>query len=1154
MYDQITGIGNYEGRKTAEMSETVERQYRTIGSLAAGHGSRMELDLSDPSYKEAFYHHLGIVGDEEKGRMKERYPALYQAIEDFSPHMARNAAPEDDYQDKYNLYAGQVKSSETAAGMIGSVAEAGTLEPKSIIAVRLDIYNDKKDKEHRHPVYTDDSYECDTQKLLADFMSRGIIVDEPTPFTAVATYTTVNQDGSLAPPVCVPLYLGISKNTIIDKMEAYHPKRLHSGTPGQCIVCYNRTATPEDKADYSYSDVVVKKEGTRQWLSVHLPFAGSIRLNPKFRFDRFLEQETEIMISIKGQEGACSYPDKSVFKKVFQIKDDVLCWSFKGERNIIQPGWPFPKIKAAYDYENWNNTLLAERVSNNVLVSFYAKIAFTVCLKGKETAIPHQAVFSSDVYETAGNTAKMDYVCLWWGCLSGKTKIRMADGTDRAISKISQGDQVKLADGRSTVVEAVLSGKEEALIHIVTEKHELLASSMHPVLTGRGLVRAKDLNAADLILTEDGQERLQGAYEEACPGAVYNLQLREPGNLIADGVVSGDFDAQQSALPYEQETGAWKPYTPRPVADDLAMLLAHRRPVQRSAVENMAAKPYYACRFAAEEGSSAVLKLKGTGALADGAVCMEFWMYIQGESRELFSQESGFCLMADENALVIAVEGGQVFTVRFQVPLRGAWNQIFLASDGRELHVGINGFETDCFALDGRLLDPDCDLVIGRHFTGYIRRIILYRTYLEASVLRLRMFQNICSDDMEHLAAFLDGIGETLKDTGPYGLKVLCSASCGRVSAAGGFVPAKGHGAGLPNGRVQLIGKERADFTVYIKCYILPYKKRRSVLWSSGDFNHPEAVWLYFERETGGEGELKIKYAGTVYAVGAQVVSGTWQDLIVSYDASSCRLSVYQNGSLAADFFSVKPLSEKHENSFCVGNGWDGAKDAPADAMFTTAAVYHVPVGGQKAAQMYEAQPFLLDPQLVALFGFENGKGKEYLSGQEIYAAGGEWTVCSNISAYPLSAEHYWYDIDVETGGYSPDARKVFRLFCIYMETVFGIAADSMNEEYTQAVCWYVGENLLDRPYIAQALAGNAEDDVLCGVIGEFHENMEELLTLTYANHPYNRIKSRMADKMGINSILASVGAIVSAGEYAADFEPEALEETFEKMRHVPFT
>ena len=54
MYDQITGIGNYEGRKTAEMSETVERQYRTIGSLAAGHGSRMELDLSDPSYREAF--------------------------------------------------------------------------------------------------------------------------------------------------------------------------------------------------------------------------------------------------------------------------------------------------------------------------------------------------------------------------------------------------------------------------------------------------------------------------------------------------------------------------------------------------------------------------------------------------------------------------------------------------------------------------------------------------------------------------------------------------------------------------------------------------------------------------------------------------------------------------------------------------------------------------------------------------------------------------------------------------------------------------------------------------------------------------------------------------------------------------------------------
>lgn len=1129
----------------------MEGQLRTIGNLMAGQEGRLELDLGNQEHRAAFYHHLGVTGTDEKEKMKEKYPALCRAIEEFSLCSAENAEPEDDYRDKYTLYAESIKSGKTADDCISSVAEASTLEEKQIIAVRLDIYNDKKDKEHRRPIYSDDSYECDTQRLLADFVSGTVAVDEPTPFTAVVTYTTVNRDGSLGKPVCVPLSLGISNNSIVMEKEAYHPKRLNSKTPGQCVVCYNRTATPDDRADYAYADVKIRQEEGGKKLSVHLPFAGYIRLNPKFRFAQFLAQETEITISIDGQEGECSYPDKSIFERVFQMKDDVLSWNFKEDRLCRQTWDDAGGKKGGYDYENWNNTLLAKRVSNNVTVSFYAKIAFTVCLKGKESPIPHHVIFSSEVYDAVSSTQKMDYICLWWGCLAGQTKIRMADGSERPISEIRQGDRVRLADGRETTVDAVLSGREEEVIHIVTDKHELLASSMHPVLTERGLVRAKDLNAADRIAAENGYEKVQGAYQEKYQGMVYNLRIQEPGNLIADGVISGDFDAQQSQLPYEQERKEWKPYNPNPVADDLAMLLAHRKPVQYSAVENMAAKPYYACRFVEEEGSSAVLKLKGSGALEAGAFSMEFWIYIQGESRELFSQESGFRIMADENTLVIMADEQHVYTVRFQVPLRRMWNQIFLTSDGEALHVGINGFETDCFALDGQLIDPDCDLVIGRHFSGYIRRIILYREYMEAGILRLRMFQNICSGDMEHLAAFLDGIGETLRDIGPYGLRVLHSASCKRAAVAGGFVPAKGHGACLPNGRVQLRGKENADFSVYVKCFILPYSGSRSVLWSSGDFNQTDAVWLYFERKLGEEGEVKVKYAGTVYEVGVQVISGTWQDLIVSYDASSGRLSVYQNGRLAGDFFSVGPLPGERKNDFCVGNGWDGVRDYPADALFTTVAVYHASMGGQKAAQLYASQPFVLDPQLAALFGFENGNGKEFLSGQGIYAAGDEWAVCSAISAYPLSAEHYWYDIDVETGGYSPDAEKVFRLFSVYMKTVFGIATDSMNEEYMRAVCWYMEKNLLNRPYMAQALSGRTEDDILCGVIREFHADMEKLLNLTYANHPYNRIKSRMADKMGINSILASVGAIVSAGEYAVDFEPEALEETFGKMRDV---
>lgn len=1129
---------------------------KTIRDVMAEHGGRLQLDLSKQEHKEAYYHHLGITDEIKKEKMKEKYPALYQAIENFSRSELKNENIEDDYQNLYNLYSEQTNLLGSSSNCISSVAKAGTTEKKSLITVQLDIYNEKKDSEHQYPFFTDNDYECDTQELLSRFSSNPVIVDEPTQFTAIATYTTVDQQGNLDSPECAPLHIAVNKNPIVDTIEVYHPKRLYSATIGQCIVCYNRAATPEDKADYSYQNVIIDEKKQDKKLSVHLPFAGTVKLNPNFTFGQFLEDQTEIMISIDGQEGQCSYPDKKVFQKIFQIKDHVLYWNFKEDRPCKPSQGNAADRSAGYDYENWNNTLLAKRVSNNVTVSFYAKIAFTVRMNNSNKFIPSHVIISSKGYNLqSSSTKEIDHICLWWGCLAGHTKILMADGTRIPISEIIQGDRIRLADGHETSVTAVLSGREEKVIHIVTQKHELQASDMHPIMTKRGLIRAKDLNAADWIAVENGYESLLGAYEETYQDLVYSLRTEDTGNIIADGIITGDFDAQQLELEYERQPEEWRPYHANPVADDLAMLFAHKKPIRRESVENMAAKPYYACYFEDGSESCAVLKLKDSGVLHAGAFSLEFWVNIQGESRELFSQESGFRIMIDSNTVIVQVDESHVFAVSAQVNLRHTWNQIFLASDGKVLRIGINGFETDCFDIDCNLFDPDCDLIIGRHFSGYIRRVILYRECIDASTLRLRMFQNICSDDMEHLAVFLDGVTARLEDIGPARLEVIRRASCQRVSAAGGFVPEKGHGAYSPNGGwINPGGLEGGNFSVYVKCYILPYSNVRSVLWSNGSFGEANAALLYFERELDGDAVLKMEYGGNVFDTGAQVPAETWQDLIVSYDASSGRMAVYQNGSLANEFFSVEPLERKDSGRFCLGNGWEGTKDYPADVLFTTAAVYSVPIGGQKAAQLYGAQPFVFDPQVIALFGFENGNGREYISGQDIYTSEAEQVLYHNISTYPLSAEHYWYDIDVDTSEYCLDAEKVFQMFAAYMKAVFGIAADSMNEEYTQAACWHIGKTMLNRPHIVQALAGHTDDETLYGVILDFHEDMEKLLNLTYANHPYNRVKSRMADKMGMNSILASVCAIVSAGEYAVFFEPEELGEALEMMRRVLFS
>lgn len=1140
--------------------DTTNKPVKTIQSLALEHGGRMKLDLSRPEHKAAYYRRLGVTDETGKEKLREKYPALCQAIENFSLPQQETKNEGDDYTDMYRLYTAQKNSAQESNGAqessssIVSEAAASTLKQKSLIEVNLEVYNDKIDPDHKYPVFVDSDYESDTRELFSKFATKDFIIEEETPFTVIASYTAIDEEGNLEYPLCEPQHITLSGKPIVDKIEVYHPMRIYSSTPGLCIVCYNRTAAPQDKADYSYQNVIINQNDSDQKLSVHLPFAGYIRLSSDLHFDRLDSSQTEIKISIDGPDhtpcGECSYPDKSVFEKVFQIKNNVLYWNFKEDRPCPTNLAHSEGLAGGYDYENWNNVLLARRVTNNVTVSFYAKIVFTAYKNEKEKAFPVPVVIESRSSYQKGSTKEIDHICLWWGCLAGHTKIQTADRTWKPICEIRHGSRVRLSDGRETEVEAVLSGEEKNIVHIVTQNHELLASGMHPILTQRGLVRAKELNAGDQVATQEGYEYLQGAYVEEYEGSVYSLQLKEPGLLNADGIFCGDFDAQQSALDYERQPKEWKAYHPNPAADDLAMLLASRRPAKRSSVENMAAKPYYACRFEDEGESFAVLKLKGAGVSKEGAFSMEFWLNIQGESRELFSQETGMRILVDGNTLVIQADEAHVFTVKPEVPLHHAWNQIFLASDGRTLSVGVNGFEADCFDLDRPLIDPGCDLVIGRHFSGYMRRVVLYSQCLDASILRSRMFQNICSDDMEGLAAFLDGIGTDLEDIGPNGLNVVRRASCERVSCAGGFLPAKGHGAFLPDGsRVNPGGP--GSFSVYIKCYILPYCSTKSVLWSNGKFGEMDAVLMYFDRERGGSASLKIEYGGAVYDTGVQIPDAAWQDLILSYDASSGRMAVYQDGRLAAEYFSVEPLGRQSGGSFCLGNGWGQTTDYPADALFTCAAVYAYPVSSQKAAQLYASQPFVLDPQLVALFGFENGNCREYISGQEVYAAEAENVVCSKVSGYPLLADHYWYDIEVDTSGYSPDAEKVFRLFAVYMKNVFALATDTANEEYTQAACWYIGNTMLDREEIARALSGSTEDETLFGVIREFHKEMETLLNLTYANHPYNRVKSRMADKMGINSVLASVGALVGAGEYALDFETESLEKTLEGMREV---
>lgn len=106
--------------------------------------------------------------------------------------------------------------------------------------------------------------------------------------------------------------------------------------------------------------------------------------------------------------------------------------------------------------------------------------------------------------------------------------------------------------------------------------------------------------------------------------------------------------------------------------------------------------------------------------------------------------------------------------------------------------------------------------------------------------------------------------------------------------------------------------------------------------------------------------------------------------------------------------------------------------------------------------------------------------------------------------------------------------------------------------QYYDAVYYYLNETLLQRPAIQELLNGKTDDSALCRGIEEIHRVLPILLCVGYANHPYNRRKSNLADKMGISQILAIVDAIIDSGNYALSAERHgALADTLELMRQA---
>ncbi len=165
------------------------------------------------------------------------------------------------------------------------------------------------------------------------------------------------------------------------------------------------------------------------------------------------------------------------------------------------------------------------------------------------------ATFTSRKPKVAtSNTVIVPKIDVLQGCLPAGVKVRMADGSERAIETFqAYGDEKVRSQGKADV--RAVTGKtwgseEHPLVRIRDDRgHTLLLTEAHPVVTSRGPVMASQLKQGDVVLTESGEAALVEVGRQPSPKAVpvHNLRVGTEeeaaageATFYANGILVGD--------------------------------------------------------------------------------------------------------------------------------------------------------------------------------------------------------------------------------------------------------------------------------------------------------------------------------------------------------------------------------------------------------------------------------------------------------------------------------------------------------------------------------------------------------------------------------------------------------------------------------------
>lgn len=162
------------------------------------------------------------------------------------------------------------------------------------------------------------------------------------------------------------------------------------------------------------------------------------------------------------------------------------------------------------------------------------------------------AVVTSDPNHKTAVYNRIPNLNLMWGCMAENTRIRMEDGRYCPVQNVRIGERIRGRNGVSLVVNIWKGMEPENCMKLTFdccgEQGCIILTKTHPVGTPEGWKTAGELKAGELLLAEQGNARVLGVEPVHYEGIVWNLELDECREMIAEGIIIGDFQAENGMM------------------------------------------------------------------------------------------------------------------------------------------------------------------------------------------------------------------------------------------------------------------------------------------------------------------------------------------------------------------------------------------------------------------------------------------------------------------------------------------------------------------------------------------------------------------------------------------------------------------------------